>query len=442
MIINFRNFAGFLSVGLAVLIASYVFAEDANADPNIIASASDWRTLMNTPSGWNKSYVITADIDLSGILLTPVGTYAVPFRGSIDGNGHIIRNAVLNLPDDNYVGLLGYIDKGGIVSDLGIESSEITGGKYVGGLAGYVYHGQIEYCYTTGTVIGTSNVGGLVGRNIGEVNCCYSECSVTGGSKTGGLIGTNDGLYAVAMTSYSSGSVTGSDSNVGGFIGYNSGFIYSCFWDTQTSGKSGSFGGKGLTTATMKSSSVSQLAGWANRGWTINNGRDYPRLSWQNSIGTSIPQSQTIPLPGDGTENNPYRVGAAGELALLSCYASVLDKHIVLTADIDAANTSMSPIGELGPFIGDFNGAGHVIRNVTITSSGNSYVGLFGTVYKGQIYKLGLNSVNITGCNYVGGLAGCCLGGRIHSCYVTGTVNGQSDVGGLVGYSAVATKPD
>ena len=409
-------------------------------EPNSISSSSDWESLMTHPSHWGDSFILTCDIDLAGITLTPIGTLSEPFTGSINGNGYTIQNAQVSCAGDNYIGLIGYLGKEGIISKLGVESVSITGNKFVGGLVGCTYFGTIQECYCSGTVTGQSEIGGLIGRNSGRINSCYSTCSVSGNNLVGGLAGTNTGLASCIEASYSTGLLTcvNPDDYTGGLVGKNSGFIYSCFWDMDTSGQNGSSGGKGLFSNQMKDVSVYQNAGWFDFGWTINNGQDYPKLAWENSGGVSIPEAGPVPLNGTGTQADPYQISTAEELALLSWYSSLLDKHIVLTSNIDVSSTEVCPIGSLGAFSGVFDGAEHLIENLTIANNeSNDYVGLFGIVHNATISDLGVHDVNVVGNNYVGGLIGCNLGGKVHSCYVTGEVSGESNVGGLIGYSSV-----
>ena len=431
--------------GLCLSSSGYASETDPNTidpnivEPNSITSVADWVLLANTPSAWGKSFVLTCDIDLTGVTITPIGTLSVPFTGSIDGNGYVIQNAQIDSPDDNYVGLIGYLGKEGRVLKLGVESVSVTGSKFVGGLTGYSYFGSIEQCYCSGTVTGESEVGGLTGRNSGQIISCYSTCTVLGNTLVGGLVGVNKGLSSYVKASYSIGLPTCTDTNgySGGLVGNNSGFIYGSFWDIDTSGLNGSCGGMGLSTDRMKDITIYQNAGWFDWGWTINNGQDYPKLTWENADGASIPEAGAIPLNGTGTETDPYEVSTADELSILSRYASILDKYIVVTSDIEASGIEVCPIGNLGPFTGVFEGGGHVIENLTIAYETNDYAGLFGIVHNATISKLGVKNVNVAGNNFVGGLIGCNLGGKVNSCYVTGKVRGESNVGGLIGYSSV-----
>jgi len=94
--------------------------------------------------------------------------------------------------------------------------------------------------------------------------------------------------------SYSTGSVTGS-SDVGGLVGYSEGEdnVSNSFWDVETSGQANSAGGTGKNTAEMQDVATFSGADWnitavANPSirnpsyiWNIVNGVTYPFLSWQ-----------------------------------------------------------------------------------------------------------------------------------------------------------------
>ena len=104
---------------------------------------------------------------------------------------------------------------------------------------------------------------------------------------------------------------------------------------------------------------------------------EYPQLDWEGTGAAPIPAPESVPLSGSGTEVDPYHVGSADELAILSWHVAVLDKHILLTADVDCASETLYPIGDLGPFSGVFNGTGHVVRNVSIDQPVSDRIGLF-----------------------------------------------------------------
>ena len=121
--------------------------------------------------------------------------------------------------------------------------------------------------------------------------------------------------------------------------------------------------------------------------------------------------------------------------------------YYALGSNIDASNTStwnnglgFVPIGNNDTagsrgFEGTFDGLGHVIIGLTINSPTYDDVGLFGTVWYGQLRNTGLVNAIIVGGNTVGALVASLPVGNIYNCYSTGTVNGGGYVGGLVGFS-------
>jgi len=162
----------------------------------------------------------------------PIGTKESEFRGIFDGNGYVISGIYINSTND-YQGFFGYLDSCTGIKNLGIVASYIKGGRSTGGLAGNNgdllrkegsvegYGCNISNNYFRGTVIGTENVGGLVGRNFGIVINSHSTSTVKGEGYIGGLAGFNDGTI---NNSYSSSIVTGVY-DVGGLVGRNSNVI-------------------------------------------------------------------------------------------------------------------------------------------------------------------------------------------------------------------------
>ena len=88
----------------------------------------------------------------------------------------------------------------------------------------------------------------------------------------------------------------------------------------------------------------------------------------------------------------------------------------------------------IGTYTGRFKGNNQTISNLFISRASTDRVGLFREV-RGAISGLGLKNVSVRGRDEVGGLVGRQSGGRITACYVTGRVEGQLLVGGLVGKS-------
>ena len=146
---------------------------------------------------------------------------------------------------------------------------------------------------------------------------------------------------------------------------------------------------------------------------------------------------------GTGAPGDPYQIATAEQLLAIGSDADLLDKHFVLTADIDLSDYlfDRAPIAphtgpswwyfQGTPFSGVFAGNGHVIRNLRV--EGEQYLGLFGDLAGSAVVSdLGLENASIQGQDAIGALAGT-NGGAVSNCYSTGEVTGNESVGGLIG---------
>ncbi len=213
------------------------------ANPYRIGTAADWMTLSATAGDWNKCFILMADIDFGGALLTPVGMDDIaPFTGVFNGNGHVLSMFKINLPAKEGVGLFGYLGEGGIIKNFAVTEIAVTGEYSVGGLAGYIYKGTISSCSAMGSVTGVEDIGGLVGFNeSGAITSCYAGGQVTGEMFIGGLAGYNTNGNVISC--YVTASVTGNEGHVGGLIGASSGTIQSCYATGVASGNGEHVGG-------------------------------------------------------------------------------------------------------------------------------------------------------------------------------------------------------
>ncbi len=321
-----RNFFALVIAVLMVWSSSaclgYTGGSGTPEDPYQIATKDDLLELAGAAGDYNKSFILTADIDMGGQIFTEAIIGETGFAGTFDGNRHKITNYNIYGAEE-FLGLFKQINSSGIVRNLGLENFYSGGSSYSysGGLVGRNY-GSIIACYSTGDVYGSQYVGGLVGRNYGSIvacystgsvnssvfyigglvgrnemnssiSNCYSTCAVSGSISVGGLVGHN--YNSDISYCYSTGSVSGS-LDVGGLIGYNSSSIAtSCFWDTETSGQTTSAGGEGKTTTEMQTPVIFINGGWDfvdenDNGredfWRLcNEGTEYPRLNWQNPTG-------------------------------------------------------------------------------------------------------------------------------------------------------------
>lgn len=170
---------------------------------------------------------------------------------------------------------------------------------------------------------------------------------------------------------------------------------------------------------------------------------------------------------GTGTEGDPWLIENAEQLAYLAQQVNngtdYERKHFRLVSDLDLRGNEWTPIGTYRkPFWGGFDGGGHTITGMTITGN-RDYVGLFGechnfTAASSYIKSVTVKQANISGCNFVGAIAGeganisdcysientiCanrCVGGicgsltgNISGCYNSSSVSGNSTAGGIMG---------
>jgi len=152
----------------------------------------------------------------------PIGSNNAIFNGSFDGLGHTISGLTINLPNTNYVGFFGFTGRGSVVQNVGLIGGSVIGGRDVGALIGDNDQGTVNNSYATGSVSGTeTSIGGLVGYNFGSISDSYATGNVSGGTfYVGGLVGTNDSNGTVS-NSYATGSVSTSANYVGGLVGFD-----------------------------------------------------------------------------------------------------------------------------------------------------------------------------------------------------------------------------
>ena len=113
------------------------------------------------------------------------------------------------------------------------------------------------------------------------------------------------------------------------------------------------------------------------------------------------------------------------------------DINITLDKNIDLTGKDWTPIGTSfdNSYTGTFDGGGHTITGLTVTTY-DKYAGLFGWLNSaGTVKNVVMEGVQITN-NHSSGFAGGVVGnswGTIENCSVSGSVNGEVYVGGVVG---------
>ena len=442
-------------------------------DPYLVETLDNlyWTTQNN--SSWDKYFIQTANIDAtatsgwhSGAGFSPIGSATTPFSGSYNGQGSVISGLTINRGSAHNVGMFGYVE-GGVVKNLGLTSADITGNDYVGAIAGKTSGSStvIDMCFTSGSVTGNNFVGGLVGYNLlgATIQNSGSRAAVTGEEYVGGLAGANletiTNCYATGLVSATTGGGGLVDGNVA---------VTNCFWDTETSGLSGSEGGTGKTSAEMKD--IATFTNTATSGLTTawdfvgTTNDDAGTDDWWNmNLISSKTDNDGYPVPswwvvtdvpsGDGSSGTPYQIATLNNLYWLSEGGGTSswddNKYFEQTADIPAKSTAyinsgqgFSPIGNTTTeFNGSYNGDSNEINNLLINRPTWDYVGLFGFIMEGiGLSNLGITNASVTGNDHTAMLLGkLFITGadmEITNCYASGSVAGNDRVGGLIGLAA------
>ena len=152
-----------------------------------IASADEFvRKLTAEPAG---HYVLTNDIDLKGTDLSALGkNNAYTFRGSINGQGHVVSNASFTQEEDQEnIGIIAKTE-GAVLRDIAFTDYSVNTsnkGKHVG-LIGSAKNTIFKNVYARGSVYGNDHVALLAGDGNG---CTLTDCMVDGSVKANSQVG-------------------------------------------------------------------------------------------------------------------------------------------------------------------------------------------------------------------------------------------------------------
>ncbi|RLE39922.1 hypothetical protein DRJ16_07665, partial [Candidatus Woesearchaeota archaeon] len=182
-----------------VYITTDKFAGGAGTvdDPFQITNAFE---LQNMSYYLGSNFTIMNDIDASittgwngGEGFATIGDDTSRFNGSLEGNDFNITGLFIDRPGNNWNGIFGCINAGARVSNLTLDSFDITASNITGALAGANY-GELSNISVIGSsIISDWNTCGLlIGFNgfSGEITDCYTEGTVySTNNLQGGLMG-------------------------------------------------------------------------------------------------------------------------------------------------------------------------------------------------------------------------------------------------------------
>ena len=234
-------------------LESFAFAgEGTTLNPYTVSTAEEFLAIADDLTA---HYILTADIDLSGVSgFEPIGNSQTgAFTGSLDGNSKTISGLTINTPDEKYTGLIGYNE--GTVKNLNISGFTVVGGRYVGAVVGYNSSDAVVFGCNVNADVSSSdaspisvNVGGAVGYNAGEVTNVIVQGAVEystsedvyGDVNVGGIIGVNSGkaeniVFSGALD-YSPNNSVDNKSYIAGCVALNSGELYSAQFNGSVNG--------------------------------------------------------------------------------------------------------------------------------------------------------------------------------------------------------------
>lgn len=169
----------------------------------VITTETQWESFAKRVSGGEsfegKLVTLEADLDFDEKTISPVGDYENPFMGYFDGNGHIVKNAIIISED--YSGLFANIKNGAEINNISLKNCTVKG-SYAGGIVGLSQGTAIKACTFDGAVSGSVYSGGIVGRqSCGIIAECSSNLSKNSSANTNAFIGGKDIAVTVVNAS-------------------------------------------------------------------------------------------------------------------------------------------------------------------------------------------------------------------------------------------------
>ena len=396
--------------------------------PYLLRTASDWQELASYIDATcntleNRFVRLESDLDFTGLQMSSIASDGkTAFMGTLDGNGHVIKNFDIST-NDQYFGLIGILGQSGIVKNLTVKGKINSTATHVGGLAGRSY-GAFDKCVSeVELTTNKANAGGFVGMGLGG---SFTDCISKAVIKTSQ--GTSGGFVAISTVR----------------MKYDNCSFEGCIASTSTSTGALNYGG------IVGSSFPSEFLHCVNKGYFTNTNEK------ANGIGGLVGMAN-----GDKNTTEPYIFTDCHNIADITAGSKVcgLVSASVTTAGYasmtftDCSNTgnltSTQAAAWTAGILGQGNPGTTLIRcfnTGNITSEGSTVGGLIGSV--GGVFSE-KDKLILTECYNTGKVSGktSMIGGLIASggnltaierCYNTGVIEGQMNVGGIMGSNSAA----
>ncbi len=332
---------------------------------------------------WDDHFVITADLDMTGHSLTPIGTSPDPFTGTFDGGNHTISNISMNLPQGYHVALFGRVN-GSKLTNVKLQGVDVVGQNHAASLIALCDNSTVKNCHAENVNASAGNYGESLGGLIAKtsessiLDCTVKTIHIDADADAGGLIGRSDSS-STQNCRVNDGEIRVTEI-AGGLIGINnSSQVYSCHAKISVCSQSTSGGLVGSNTS-------STIINCSAHG------------------ATEIYVDSIMPIHTGGL------VGGNSNGKILNSYAS---------GPVSAYRKPSSYISGVGGLIGS-NWSNYVVTNCystgSVTNNSNTHAtftgGLFGWNFKNA---------------------------SLMNSYSTGRVNTTTKGGGISGYNTYAT---
>jgi hypothetical protein len=344
-------------------------------------------------------------------------------------------------------------------------------GQNIGGITGTngdVLSGRsakIKNCFNAGEVIGHYNVGGISGINHGDISAVYNSGTLTASGSAGGLVGYHEGGlsdgYSIGQLSFGSG-------YVGAIIGNRAENADANELYYNKSHSNGIYTMKAIGAESLNlsgaSDSLTENVVGVNyydminnaQGMQLGDGWIFPQSSESFGYTPCFDSAQKeyaqfalfggdAHLPLWGEQSNPYILNDPNQFLLLANSTnnngfSYSDKYFELVSDINFASTvDYTPIGTAAfPFMGNFDGAGFTLKNLTVQSE-TALSALFGEIQYSSISNLQISNFYMSGTD-AAALVGSALYCEINNVVVSGSnISAENFAGGIAATSNAMT---
>jgi hypothetical protein len=364
---------------------------------------------------------------ISGTITKSDGGNAAGASVQLKQNGFDVGSSVLTNADGTYtignvfagtytieVSLTGYVTDA--ISAFTVSNANVTGKDLVLQISTPVY-----------------SVSGTITKNNGGNAVGASVQLKQDGSDVGSSVSTNaDGTYTIGNVAAGTYTIEVS------LPGYNTGAI-SAFTvsNADVTGKDLELQ-KTISSLNLGAYTGDYTAAYAADGTTIKS-----ITTDAETILIGRPDTDNIELNLDAGGSLDFRpadsgsipIGSYAEFQLINTTPGALAGNYRQEADLNLMGEEWTPVGnDSTPFTGTFDGDGKHIDNLKINTPGTNDVGLFGYVNDGMVENVHVRSGNVTGGDWVSGVAGHLKGGAVvRDSSNAASISGITGVGGVAG---------